>query len=104
MSYRQTVRLASIRGPWPAAAAVGFAGRGAGKAASMPLYGCPACGWASTASLVTAAEAHQVGSPTCGEELELVDDWHLPRVEAEQSVPRQRSRGPEAVAAAPESA
>ena len=71
---------------------------------SMPLYGCPDCGWATIASLVTAAHAHEVSSPACPGELELIDDWHFPRVRAEPPVARRRSDSQEPVAAAPDPA
>ena len=59
-----------------------------GKSLSVPFYGCPQCGWATTASLSTALKAHHVSSPACGGELELIDDWHLPRRERERTVRR----------------
>ena len=51
----------------------------AGKSLGVSFYGCPDCGWATTASLSTAVKAHRVGSPGCAGELESIDDWRLPR-------------------------
>jgi hypothetical protein len=50
---------------------------------SVPFYGCPECGWATTASSSTAAQTHQVRVPDCGGELELIEDWLLPGDEPE---------------------
>lgn len=36
-----------------------------GKFANMPLYRCPECGWATTASWVTTVRAHRAGCPEC---------------------------------------
>jgi hypothetical protein len=58
---------------------VGLGTRGGGNRMSVPFYGCPTCGWATTASLSTAVKAHQVASPTCAGELESIDNWRLPR-------------------------
>jgi peptide subunit release factor 1 (eRF1) len=44
----------------------------------VPFYGCPECGWATTASSSNAAQAHRLSVPECGGELELIDDWLLP--------------------------
>jgi hypothetical protein len=31
----------------------------------MPLFSCPICGWATTASLTQAVRAHELGVPDC---------------------------------------
>jgi len=38
----------------------------------MPLFLCPICGWTTTASLVQALRAHELGVPDCGGILEQV--------------------------------
>ena len=50
-----------------------------GKSVTVPFYGCPECGWATTAPLSTALKAHQVSSPDCAGEFESINDWSLPR-------------------------
>jgi hypothetical protein len=41
-------------------------------APGMPLFSCPICGWATTASLAQAVRAHQFGVPDCDGILEQV--------------------------------
>jgi hypothetical protein len=43
-----------------------------GNRIAVPLYCCRACGFATTASWRNAATAHNVGSPFCAGELEMV--------------------------------
>ena len=74
------------------AVGAGFWSKAAGKAATVPFYGCPECGWATSASSSTAAHAHQLGAPECGGELELVDDWLLPGDEPEATAIRETAR------------
>ena len=66
----------------------------------MPFYGCPECGWATTASRSNAAHAHLRGEPDCGGELELIEDWQFPGDEPEQSAKREAPRQSETAAAA----
>jgi hypothetical protein len=43
-----------------------------GNRIGVPLYCCRACGFATTASWRNAVVAHDVGSPYCAGELEMV--------------------------------
>ncbi len=43
-----------------------------GNRIGVPLYCCRACGFATTASWRNAVTAHDVGSPYCAGELEMV--------------------------------
>jgi hypothetical protein len=70
----------------------GFWSKNAGKSVPVPFYGCPECGWATSASSSTATQAHQMGVPECGGELELVDDWLLPGDEPEDTAIRETAR------------
>lgn len=58
----------------------------------MPFYGCPECGWATTASRSIAAQAHQLGVPDCGGKLELIEDWQFPGDEPEHPAKREAPR------------
>jgi hypothetical protein len=61
----------------------------------VPFYGCPECGWATTASRFTAVQAHKTGVPDCGGKLELVEDWLLSSDELEHpAILRQSPRRP----------
>jgi hypothetical protein len=55
----------------------------------VPFYGCPECGWATTASSSIAAQAHQLGVPDCRGTLEVIEDWLLPGDEPEPSGSRR---------------
>jgi hypothetical protein len=55
----------------------------------VPFYGCPKCGWATTASRSNALQAHRVRAPDCVGGLELIAEWLLPGDEPERSASRR---------------
>jgi uncharacterized paraquat-inducible protein A len=70
----------------------------------VPFYGCPECGWATIASLPTAAQAHEARVPGCGGKLEAIDDWLLPSDEPEHTAIGREAARLTRTASAPNSA